>query len=43
VSGHTPAVGSGREQQPHDPKTRLFPLPGNDFSSSVSPDLGLVL
>jgi len=32
VSGHSPGVGSGREQQPHDPKTRLFPLSGNNFS-----------
>jgi hypothetical protein len=32
VSGHSPGVGSGHEQQPHDPKTRPFPLPGNDFS-----------
>src|SRR5665647_2900507 len=28
----SPGVGGGREQQPHDPKTRPFPLSGNDFS-----------
>ena len=32
VSGHPSGVGGGHEQQPHDPTTRPFPLPGNDFS-----------
>jgi len=33
VSGHPRGVGGGLEQQPHDPKTRPLPLPGNDFST----------
>jgi hypothetical protein len=40
VSDHAPGVGGGCEEQPHDPKTRPFPLPGIDFSPYIGFEAG---